>query len=170
MKHNFSYYDGILEMRPMSYADSEQYRQLRNLDNNRKRFFYSNKISASDQKTWYENYLKDETDYMFAFYYNGQFAGGNAIYHIDFKKRVGEYGRLLVNKQSFPIKGLGSAITYATAQIAANSLGLQMLYAEIYEDNMPSYYACLHAGFHFVELRATENNKKIYYIENTLHV
>ncbi len=167
MKHDFFYKKGDIELRPMTLADSQKYRILRNQQQNRIRFFYQGQITADDQQAWYDQYEKDANDIMFSFYYKGIFAGGNAIYHIDRQKGMGEYGRLLVNKLLFPEKGLGSAITYGTSMIAHMHIGLSKLYSEIYEDNLPSMYACLKAGFQEVETRTLDNGRKVFYIENT---
>lgn len=167
MKHDFFYKDGDIELRPLTYEDSERYRLLRNQEQNKMRFFYSQEISYESQKLWFEKYLKDETDIMFAFYYKGSFAGGNAIYHLDQQAGIGEYGRLLVDKITFPDKGLGSAITYAASYIACRELGLSKLYSEIYEDNLPSMYACLKAGFEEIETRTLTDGRTVFYIENT---
>lgn len=167
MKHDFCYRNGEIELRPMSYEDSQKYRLLRNQEQNRLCFFYHGILSAEEQKNWYDKYEKDNTDIMLAFYYKGSFAGGNALYHIDLEKGCAEYGRLLVDKINFAQKGLGSAITYGTSYIACKELGLSMIYSEIYESNLPSMHACLKAGFHEVETRTLESGEKIYYIENT---
>lgn len=167
MKHDFYYKDGDIELRPMTYEDSEKYRLLRNQEQNRIRFFYSSPISVEGQKLWYDKYLSDETDIMFSFYYKGEFAGGNAIYHINKEKKTGEYGRLLVDKIRFQDKGLGSAITYGASCIAREQIGLSVLYSEIYEDNLPSMYACLKAGFREVDTHILESGRKVFYIENT---
>lgn len=167
MKHNFYYKDGDIELRPMTYEDSEKYRLLRNQEQNKIRFFYQDEISYESQKLWFERYLADETDIMFSFYYRGIFAGGNAVYHLNRQEGIGEYGRLLVDKINFPIKGLGSSITYAASYIAYKELGLSKLYSEIYEDNLPSMNACLKAGFQEIETRILDSGKKIFYIENT---
>lgn len=167
MKHDFYYCNGDIELRPMTYEDSQKYRLLRNQEQNRLCFFYQSALSAEKQRSWYEKYEKDDTDIMFAFYYQNVFAGGNAIYHIDREKGCAEYGRLLVDKINFPEKGLGSAITFGASEIACKDLSLSMLYSEIYESNLPSMHACLKAGFHEVETRMLNNRKKIYYIENT---
>ena len=167
MKHDFYYQSGDIELRPMTYEDSQKYRLLRNQEQNRLCFFSQDVLSAEDQRNWYEKYEKDDTDIMFAFYYRNIFAGGNAIYHIDRKKGCAEYGRLLVDKINFPEKGLGSAITYGASEIARKDLSLSMLYSEIYESNVPSVYAHLKAGFHEAETRTLDNGRKIYYLEKT---
>ena len=167
MKHDFYYRNGDIELRPMTYEDSQKYRLLRNQEQNRLCFFYQGLLSAEDQQNWYAKYETDDTDIMFAFYYRNVFAGGNAIYHIDREKGCAEYGRLLVDKINFPAKGIGSAITYGASVIACKDLGLSMLYSEIYESNLPSIHACLKAGFHEVETRMLDNGQKIYYIVNT---
>ena len=167
MKHNFFYKDGDIELRPMTYEDSEKYRLLRNQEQNRIRFFFNGQISHDSQLAWFEKYLSDETDIMFSFYYKGAFAGGNAIYHLNRQEGTGEYGRLLVDKIHFPMKGLGSAITYAASCIAYEKLGLSKIYSEIYEDNLPSMYACLKAGFKEIETRTLNDGQTVFYIENT---
>lgn len=167
MRHDFYYRNGDIELRPMTYEDSQKYRLLRNQEQNRLCFFYQGLLSAEEQRSWYEKYEKDDTDIMFAFYFKNVFAGGNAIYHIDREKGCAEYGRLLVDKINFPVKGLGSAITYGASEIACKDLGLSMIYAEIYESNLPSMHACLKAGFQKVETRMLNNVQKKYYIENT---
>lgn len=167
MRHDFYYRNGDIELRPMTYEDSQKYRLLRNQEQNRLCFFSQGLLSAEDQRNWYQKYEKDDTDIMFAFYYRNLFAGGNAIYHIDREKGCAEYGRLLVDKINFPEKGLGSAITYSASEIARKDLGLSMLYSEIYESNLPSVYAHLKAGFHKAETRTLDNGQKIYYLEKT---
>lgn len=167
MRHDFYYRNGDIELRPMTYEDSQKYRLLRNQEQNRLCFFNQGLLSAEDQQRWYQKYETDNTDIMFAFYYKNVFAGGNAIYHIDREKGCAEYGRLLVDKVNFPVKGLGSAITYGTSVIAWKDVALSLLYSEIYESNLPSMHACLNAGFHEVETRALNSGQKIYYIENT---
>lgn len=167
MKHDFYYQSGDIELRPMTYEDSQKYRLLRNQEQNRLCFFSQGVLSAEDQRNWYEKYEKDDTDIMFAFYYRNVFAGGNAIYHIDRKKGCAEYGRLLVDKINFPEKGLGSAITYGASEIACKDLGLTMLYSEIRDGNLPSLYAHLKVGFHEVETCMLNEHQKIYYLEKT---
>lgn len=167
MKHNFTCICGDIELRPMTQEDSQKYRILRNQAQNRFRFFNSDFITEENQRAWYQAYEQDPTDIMFAFYYKGMFAGGNAIYHINYEQGTGEYGRILVDKENFPQKYLGSTITYHACQIVHRELGLSRLFAEIYEDNLPSLYACLNAGFHKTEMRTLENGKNVYYIEQT---
>lgn len=168
MKHDFHYRSGDVELRPMTYEDSQAYRLLRNQEQNRRRFFYQGLLSEQQQKSWYDRYLQDDTDIMFAFYYQGRFAGGNAVYHIDRDNGRAEYGRLLIDKRNFPQRGLGRSITYGAAHIARNVLSLSTLYSEIYESNLPSMKACLNAGFHEVETRALENGDTVFYIEYAL--
>lgn len=168
MDHHFSYQQDDFEMRPMTYEYSEKYRLLRNREENRNRFFYNSVISVESQKAWFESYLSDPADYMFALFYQEEFAGGSAIYNVDFEKKTGEYGRLLVDKMRFPIKGLGTTFTEMASLIARKELGLYLLYSEVLTDNLPSFYSTIKTGFQHVETRLNDKGVEVFYIENLL--
>lgn len=136
-----------VEIRPLSYEDSQLYRVLRNKNNHRKWFIYQDIISEEEQAVWYEHYLSDVSDAMFAIYYQDKFVGGNAVYHIDNSLKRGEYGRLLLDEGLVGGKGIGKVSTLLACSIAKDLLGLKELYLEVFPDNIPALKTYEYAGF-----------------------
>ena len=168
MKHNYTCTNGDIELCPLSEHDSEQYRQLRNLENNRKWFLFSGMITKEAQKTWYDNYLKRENDYMFSIYnQTGQFLGGAALY--DITRDSAEFGRILVNRAAAGKSGTGYQALMLLCQLAKKELSLRMLHLEVFEDNLPARKLYEKAGFVYKKQYASSDSEKIlHYMEKML--
>lgn len=145
MKHNFTCTDGNIILRPLSRSDSEQYRLLRNQENNRHCFIFSDPISSEAQKNWYENYLLEKGDYMFAIYsQDDHFLGGAALYH--FSTNSAEFGRIVIDEK-YAGKGVGYRALSLLCQLAKEQMGLSMLHLEVFADNQPAKRLYEKAGF-----------------------
>lgn len=163
MKHEYySSYERVL-LKPLSLADAEKMRLLRNQNNNR--FFDTKEISAESQRKWYNHYLTEENDYIFSVYLKDtdEWIGAVSIYHVDVYAKTAEFGRLLINSEK--IRGLGVDATLAACKFAFEQLNLKMVYLEVYADNLPAVRTYQKAGFQLCETRTLENNASILYME-----
>jgi len=170
VNHNFGIKTDKIELRPMTLEESLHYMHVRQRQENAERFFTQNKITDEMQTKWYENYLKDETSLMFSAYYEDKWVGVNSIYNIKNPigtvNNTGEYGRLLVDKTVFPgMKGLGTALTAAAAQIAKEQLNFDHIYTEIYKDNPGSLTCNERVGYKRVSEFDDPNGKTIVLLE-----
>lgn len=152
MNHKyFEEWDPIILL-PLTEATSEQYRQLRNMENIRKYFVSTSEISEKQQKEWFQNYLKNEEDIMFSIHLKDRertFVGANAVYHISRSKKEGEYGRIAIMPQ-YAGKGIGYAATMAVCSLAKKNLGLERLILEVYHNNVAAIKVYKKVGFEYL--------------------
>lgn len=174
MDHNLHITWSGVSLKPLSYEDSQKYRQLRNRDENRKCFIFSGIISQEEQKEWYEAYLHHDDDYMFSVYdKQGQFLGGAALYHIDEVDRTAEFGRLLIDKKAAGQTGVGYLVLQACCLLAEKEFNLHTLHLDVQSDNIAAYKTYLKAGFILkkqclLPSDASADRKLYYYMEKQL--
>ena len=168
MKHQFTCTDGDIELRPMSAADSELYRRLRNQEYNRSCFLFSGIISTEEQQQWYENYLKKPNDYMFSIYnQKGQFLGGAALY--DITETSAEFGRIIIDKEAAGKNGIGCQVLLLLCDFSRQQLRLQNLHLEVFEDNLPAVKTYVKAGFQIQKSYPhSDSGRVLHYMEKTL--
>ncbi|MBE5913519.1 MAG: GNAT family N-acetyltransferase [Pseudobutyrivibrio ruminis] len=150
MNHNFILESKRIILSSLEREDSEKYRLLRNRSDNCKYFFSNKEISAEDQDKWYQKYLNDESQIMFAICEkaNGDFVGGICIYDIDGSKA--EVGRIIIDRQKAGGKGYGAEAIKLINAFAKAELGLKMTYANIYATNIASIRSFENAGYTLV--------------------
>ncbi|SDB63064.1 GNAT family N-acetyltransferase [Butyrivibrio sp. INlla16] len=161
MKHTYCLENEKICIRPMSPEDSEKYRVLRNRKDNIGFFFSGTEITSDQQAAWYTRYLADETQYMFSIYEtdSDQFIGGIGIYDIDEIKGQAEVGRIIVDKELAAGKHYGAEAIKLIEKMARDEIGLKILYANIYSDNIPSLKSFYGAGF--VEISEDQGITKV---------
>lgn len=135
-------------LKPMNEDSAERYRRLRNMEENRKWFFHNEVISAEEQRRWYERYLTENGDYMFgAFERESQkYVGGIGIYDLDHTARTAEVGRILIDR-TYAGKGYGAEAIGGMIRFAQDQLGLRLLNAYIWSDNVASIRSFEKSGF-----------------------
>lgn len=135
MRHNYKIEYAGIKLVPMDAIASEKYRLLRNIPDIRKWFAFKGIISEENQSEWFERYLENPKDVMFAILDdNDSFLGCNSIYDIN-EDGSAEYGRLIIDP-SFSGKGFGYKATCAAVQIAKNQMNLKCLKLEVYRNNI----------------------------------
>lgn len=162
MDHAYESQYGRVLISPLSQADAERMRILRN--QNSSRFLDSRTISKEQQKIWYEAYLKNQQDYMFSVYLmqSKQWIGAVSIYNVDTLSRTAEFGRLILDKSNIAQRGLGVDATMAAYQFAFDRLQIQKLYLCVQKDNIAAIRTYEKAGFYIVEeLRDVLHMEKI---------
>lgn len=149
MQHNYSIKTEHLLLVPMNQSLSEEYRKLRNREDNRKFFFNSSVIKKEQQEIWFHRYLSNEREYMFSIILlNSKIhIGAIGIYNIDNSFKTGEIGRIVIDRDLVAGRGYGVESITAISQIAANELKLEKVYAYIYSNNSASRKSFIKAGF-----------------------
>ena len=154
MDHNFSIvYKGI-KLIPLDADTSEKYRLLRNIPDVGRWFTYKKTISREEQQKWFERYLANPRDVMFAILdENDSFLGCNSIY--DIENGSAEYGRLIIDP-AYSGKGYGYIATCSAARLAREQMNLKCLKLAVYENNFAAIRSYERAGF--VETGVVKDN------------
>ncbi|WP_026527611.1 GNAT family N-acetyltransferase [Butyrivibrio sp. VCD2006] len=149
MNHSFELESNKIILKPMSSTDSENYRVLRNRKDNISFFFSGTEITKDQQANWYNEYLADETQYMFSIYEtdSAMYIGGIGIYDVDNSNGCAEVGRIIVDRELAAGKHYGAEAIRLLEVLAKEELGLKLLYANIYSTNVPSLKSFYGAGF-----------------------
>ncbi len=146
MKYEYALAFDDIYLCPLTYETSENYRRLRNHPDVKKWFRSKDEITKTQQKRWFEKYLNDPDDVMFAiFRESDEFIGANAIYNID-GNGLAEYGRILIDPK-LRGRGFGYKATCAAIQIARDQMNLQQLVLEVYADNEKAISLYRKCGF-----------------------
>lgn len=157
-----------ISLHPISEKDSEHLRLLRNRDENRKWFLYSEEITKEQQQNWFKKYLLTANDYMFSVISNANssFIGTVALYNVDENKKTAEVGRIIVDKKITNEKGLGLEVTTAALFIGFDMIGLHTIHLEVFADNIRAISVYKKTGF-IQKNQYYKQNKEIIYMEIT---
>ena len=137
-----------IELQPLNIETSQEYRLIRNKQENRKWFYYSEEISETEQGEWFKKYIENENDYMWSVIYEKVVVGGVAIYDVGTfgSYRKAEFGRLLINETSMLSHG-GLKACVSACFLAFNSLKIQELILSVYKFNQKAISIYKKAGF-----------------------
>lgn len=163
MRHTLHGTHGMVTLRPLEREDIEFVRVLRN--QNKGRFLCSQEISEPAQQKWYDRYLKEPGDCMFAVCFQERCVGAVAIYQVDTDAKTAEFGRLMIDREAAGVGGLGVSATIAACEIAHKQLGVNTIALEVYEDNEAAKATYQRAGFHPVGTTCDDAGKKIIQME-----
>lgn len=148
MKHSYTQTFRRVLLRPLEERDIEELRVLRN--KNQQYFNNTAQITPEQQKVWYEKYLTKEDDYMFAAELvdnPGVFIGSSAIYNIDWETGTLETGRLIIDKENNPEKGIGAEVGCAHSLIAFAQMELKRIVGDVRKDNPRALKMNLNLGY-----------------------
>ncbi len=140
-----------IRLRLLDDADLPMTLAWRNQDHIRKWFFYSDVITPDRHRRWFEQYHHRDDDFVFVIEDLDTLkrpVGQASLYNIDWASRRAEFGRLLIGDAAAHGLGLGTAATRLLVNEALTAWGLQEVYLEVLQANMPAlaiYRAC---GFH----------------------
>ncbi|WP_454953555.1 GNAT family N-acetyltransferase [Fusobacterium hwasookii] len=166
MFHKFEGKYDEITLKPLKKENIEDLRLLRNKKENRECFIYQKEISEEEQEKWFDKYLEKETDIMFIAYLkeNKQPIGYVALYDINLEKKTCEFGRIIVDKTKVLKKGIGFQITKCCCKIGFEKLDMDIIYLEVFSDNIPALKTYLKVGFVEKE-RYIKNDREIIYME-----
>lgn len=170
MNHNFTCGYGRVLLRPLTAEGSERLRQIRNKPEIRKWFISTAQISKEAQQKWYEKYLQDPTDFMYAVYLKSDpqtLIGSYADYHYDEAAGTVEAGRLMVDTGSIQERGIGTDVVICGQKLIFENLGIKKVLGEVYTDNVRALHSDIDcAGFEIVGTRE-DNGREITLLELT---
>lgn len=167
MTHNFQNEFEDIVLKPLEQKNIENLRNLRNKEENRKCFIYQKEITKEEQENWYKKYSEKEEDVMFSAFLkeNEEYPiGFAALYDIDKNSKKCEFGRIIVDKSKVTKKGIGYQITKCLCDIGFQDLGLDMIYLEVFSDNIPALKTYLKVGF-VEKNRYKKEDREIIYME-----
>ena len=152
MEHNFVFPFLRVVLKPLSKTHLEELRILRNKES---RFFLTtNPISKEKQKKWFANYLTKQDDIMFYVAKKDNpdvFIGAIAAYDINFTNKTCEIGRVLIDKQKAPEKGIGTDAVKAICAFCFDVLGMNKVIAIALKDNKRILKVDSRVGFKVVD-------------------
>lgn len=154
MEHHYIMENEKILLSPMGPEESEQYRLLRNREDNAHFFFTDAEITREAQSAWFNRYLSDSAQLMFSIYEKpeGRWVGGIGVYDIDRGRKCAEVGRIIVDRQLAGGRHYGSEAIRLLGRLSKERLGLERLYAHIYSSNIASIRSFLNAGYHQTEV------------------
>ncbi len=107
-------------------------------------FLYRKTITPETHQKWFKNYLEDESQTIYAIYYNDLYIGNMGLKNIDAINNNAETW-IYIGELSMKGKGIG-ALTYKEFT-QSNSQNLHKLYANIADFNLSSIKMYQKAGF-----------------------
>ncbi len=170
MNHRFSIKMDSILLLPLNEITGEQYRVLRNKKYVSKWFFHSAEITEQQQSEWFKSYLNNTSDIMFSIHLNDSqktFIGANAIYDIQEREGIGEYGRVIIDPR-FAGRGYGYSATLAACIFAKDTLKLHKLILYVYQDNLAAVRTYVRSGFKHLNFITDETGNKMIYMEKEL--
>jgi diamine N-acetyltransferase len=135
-------------LRLLEEADLPLTRSWRNRYEIRRWFFRSDVVSAEAHASWFRSYTERDDDFVFVIEETSELrrpVGQVSLYNVDWERRRGEYGRLMVGDSEARGRGLARSATETLLDWALGPLGLDEVHLDVYEDNAPAvavYEAC----------------------------
>jgi len=127
----------------------------RNQDHIRKWFLFSERITPEQHRAWHEKYRGQDNDFVFVIERrsaDSQPVGQLSIYHIDWDRHTGEFGRLMIGEASATGKGLAREATAAAVSHALNHW-VKELHLRVRKNNLAAIAIYSSCGFKPVEER-----------------
>ena len=145
-------------LKPIDIDDIETIRNLRNSENKNGTFKNIKYITKEEQKKWFSNYINNSNDKMFMINFNNKYVGTVAIYNIDNKQGLAEFGRILV-KEEYRGNCIGLKATKGICKYAFETLGLNKIILEVFKDNINAFNLYKKIGFKVVDIDIVENRE-----------
>lgn len=164
MLHSITCKNDNICLCPMTAAQSELYRQLRNRDVVRCNFVSTSIITEEQQKTWFENYLNNDKEYMFSIFHGRGFIGGCSLYNISDNRC--EFGRFIIAPE-FSGRGYGKIVLSLVFSIA-RELGIESLFLSLLVNNSKALHLYESMGFYIVESEYKKNGKTMIQMKKSL--
>lgn len=165
MKHDISCIFNRVILKPLTADESEQMRVVRNRFS--QWFGHSQEITKEQQDSWYQKYLGNESDLMFSIFHRetGTWIGAAGLYDINYEKRIGVFGRIVIDSDIKPEKGLGRDATTAICCIGFEELNLNSISLDVFSDNMPAKTNYFNTGFKIVSTEKISDTRDNLHME-----
>ena len=150
MKHDYSARLDDIRIRQLSENDIELLRQWRNNQDYTKFLSNLGYITAEMQRNWYQGYLENEQELVFAIEDIGELnrvVGSLALYDWDRKTKTCEIGKIQIGDPEAHGKGIGRKALVMAMKIAFRKLGVKKIVASVHPDNVQAYHNDMKVGF-----------------------
>jgi diamine N-acetyltransferase len=128
--------EGNVELRPLERDDLSLVAKWRRSPDATAAFFSPEPVTSSGQDSWYDSYLRDNTDMMFVFSDAELIPVGTiALVNIDYRNQKAEYARLLIGSPAYRGKGLARAASLRLLAFAHDQLHLTKIYLHVFRSN-----------------------------------
>jgi diamine N-acetyltransferase len=169
LKHPFSPMEkGRIRLCLLRESDLPMTLKWRNQDHIRKWFVHSGVLTPEQHREWFQGYSQRENDYLFIIEEIMDLkkpVGQISLYNIDWGRKQGEYGRLMIGEPSAQGKGLAKEATGLLLHYAFGELDLKGVYLEVFEKNEPAL--SIYRAYGFQEIFQKGNLKKLVLDEGT---
>ena len=153
MEHNYSAKLGDILIRQLDTEDLELLREWRNNQDDSKFLRDVGYITAEMQKKWYQGYLDNDRELIFAIEYSGEInsvVGSLALYDWDKEAKTCEIGKIQIGDTRAHGKGIGRRTLVMAMKIAYQKLNIQKIVASVHPDNVQAYHNDMKIGFQVV--------------------
>lgn len=153
MIHNYSAKLDNITIRPLEEKDIELLRIWRNDQDNSKFLRNIGYITEEMQKQWYESYLKNESDIVFAIEETKELnrvVGSLSLYDINKDESTCEIGKIQIGDPAAHGKGIGRKTLVMAMKVAFQKLGIEKIVASVHPDNIQAYKNDMKIGFRVV--------------------
>lgn len=125
----------VLTVEPLKMEYAEGLRCLRNKNDVRKWFIDESVVSREQQTGWMHAFERDPNDFMWvAVDATGVVVAAVAIYDYDARRRVAEFGRLMVDPDRTDLRGTGRRLAVFALEFA-QSVGITLLSLTVKSSN-----------------------------------
>lgn len=167
MDHSYKMKYKNVELRQLEKTDLEYLRQWRNNPDNTKYLSSIGYITEEMQQSWYQKYLIDKDEIIFAIIENdfiNNIVGSISLYN--FRNNVAELGRILVGDPKAHGRGVCENALRAILVFAFEQINLDEIYLHVYEENTIALHVYEKVGFS-IKGKHVKNNK-IEYLMNII--
>lgn len=158
MNHNMVAVYKDITLRPLAENDIESLRQWRNNPQNTEFLTNIGQISPEQQKRWFENYLQDDTETIFAIVDNQVvkgIVGSVSLYGIN--NQTAEVGKILIGDSRAHGRGIGRKALVMAMLIGFKMLNLEKIVGAVSPDNIQAYTNDMRVGFQITGEHTLEN-------------
>lgn len=163
MRHNYTKKVNNVLIRQLNENDLEYLRNWRNKPDNSRFLRKVPYITTEMQKQWFDSYLNDESEMIFAIEENEcihQVVGSMALYNI--KDDEAEFGKILIGEPRAHGRKIGVNAINALKQVAKKELALKSLHLLVYKDNVAAVKTYLETGFIIINEHISPNGSYEY--------
>ena len=153
MRHDYTARLDDILIRQLNEDDIELLRIWRNDQDNNKFLRDVGYITEEMQRKWYQGYLENECDLVFAIEDTGELkrvVGSLSLYDWDKEAHTCEIGKIQIGDSAAHGKGIGRKTLVMAMKIAFQKLGITKILASVHPDNIQAYHNDMKVGFRVV--------------------
>ena len=143
-----------IRLRLLDESDLPMTLAWRNQDHIRKWFIHSDVITQEQHRNWFARYRECDNDLLFIIEEVRTLhkpIGQTSLYHLDWEKGKGEYGRLLIGERAALHKGLAKQATTLLLNYAFAKLRMKEIELIVVNNNIAAIALYQSCGFKEVE-------------------